>query len=608
MMQPNRPNEPPPLMGRFGPGNRQFGKVERAKDTRATLLRMWQLLRERQGMLIIVALLVILTTILQVIGPYLLGIAIDQYILRGDLPGLAQIALLMLVVYLLTSLLSWVQSYLMAGVAQRTVRDLRDRLFGHVQVLPLRSFDQRPHGELISRLTNDVENINLVLADGLIQLISGVLGLIGVTIAMLLINPTLTVISVGVIAFLTIGLNRGVAPRTRGGFRQQQAALGELNGLIEETITGQRVVIAYRRQPQIMEQFEQINQRLRHAAVRAQFFAGIIGPMMNWINNLGLLVVGGVGGWMAAQGLATVGVIAGFIGYSRQFGRPLNELATIYNAIQAGIAGAERVFALLDEPAEIDAKAVATATPTTLKGDVRFNDVDFAYLPDQPVLRQVSLHAQPGQIVALVGPTGAGKTTIINLLTRFYEIDQGLVTIDGHDLRSFAKADLRRQLGIVLQDTFLFAGTVMENIRYGRLEASDEQVIAAAKLANADQFIHRLPHGYQTMLSERGNNLSQGQRQLLAIARAMLADPRILILDEATSSVDTRTEVHIQEAMLRLMQGRTSFVIAHRLSTIRDADQILVIDGGRIVERGTHTQLLNQPGMYQRLYQSQFKG
>ncbi len=373
------------------------------------------------------------------------------------------------------------------------------------------------------------------------------------------------------------------------------------------------MVKAYHREPVVIAQFDAANRELRQAATRAQIFAGFIGPMMNVINNLGLAIVAGAGGWMAVQGLATVGTIASFISYTRQFGRPLNEIANLYNLIQAAVAGAERVFEVIDEPAEVDASQVvagehdAAAALPGIRGDVVFEDVSFAYEPGVPVLKHVSLHAAPGQTVALVGPTGAGKTTIVNLLTRFYEIDNGRVTIDGQDLRAIGKEDLRRQLGIVLQDTFLFSGTVMDNIRYGRLDARDDEVIAAAKLANADQFIHRLPQGYDTPLSERGSNLSQGQRQLLAIARAILADPSILILDEATSSVDTRTEQHIQEAMLRLMAGRTSFVIAHRLSTIRDADQILVINHGTIVERGTHEQLLAQGGFYQRLYASQFR-
>ncbi len=602
-------NDPPPLMGRFGPHMRQMGKIERAKDTRATIRRLWGYLRHQRIALTTTVVIVIGTTLLNILGPYLLGRAIDGYILTHDLAGLAGMCLLMLAIYGLISLLTWAQSYIMAGAAQRTIRDIRNDLFERLQVLPLRFFDQRAHGDLMSRLANDVENINMVLADGVVQIISGVLSMIGVTAVMIGINPLLAIVSVLSVTLLTVGLNGWLAPRMRTGFREQQAALGVLNGLIEETITGQRVVKAYHRESVVIEQFDTANTQLRNNATRAQIFAGVIGPMMNFINNSGLAVVAGIGGWMAVQGLATVGTIASFITYTRQFGRPLNELATLYGAIQSAVAGAERVFAIIDEPVEPDHISVANDQPLQqIQGEVIFEQVSFSYVPETPVLKQVSLHAKPGQVIAFVGPTGAGKTTIINLLTRFYEIDSGRITIDGRDIREIRKLDLRRQLGIVLQDTFLFSGTVADNIRYGRLDASEAEVISAAQLANADPFIHRLPQGYQTQLSERGNNLSQGQRQLLAIARAILANPRILILDEATSSVDTRTEQHIQEAMRRLMAGRTSFVIAHRLSTIRDADQILVINRGELIERGTHASLLEQDGFYARLYASQFRG
>ncbi|MDZ4720021.1 MAG: ABC transporter ATP-binding protein [Roseiflexaceae bacterium] len=599
------PVEPPQLLGRMGGGPRQFGKVEHAKDRRGTIRRLWGYLKHQRNALILTAAMVVVTTALNVLGPYLLGLAIDKYVLTHDLPGLAWICLLMLAAYALNALLTWLQSYVMAGAAQRTIRDLRADLFKKLQSLPLRFFDQRAHGDLMSRLTNDIENVNQVLADGIVQIVSGVLSMIGVAIAMLLINPVLALVSILSITLMSLTVNMWVAPRTRSGFRQQQVSLGKLNGLIEETISGQRVVKAYHREPVVIEQFDQNNRELRKAATRAQIFASLIGPMMNFVGNLGLAVVAGIGGWMAVQGLATVGTIAGFINFSRQFGRPLNELANLYSAIQSAVAGAERVFAIIDETPETDAP---DALPLgAIRGDVRFEQVSFGYEPDVPVLKQIDVRAEPGQIIALVGPTGAGKTTIVNLLTRFYEIDSGQILIDSQDIRQIRKTDLRQQLGIVLQDTFLFAGSVMANIRYGRLDASADEVIAAARLANADQFIHRLPQGYETLLSERAGNLSQGQRQLLAIARALLANPSVLILDEATSSVDTRTEQHIQEAMLRLMAGRTSFVIAHRLSTIRDADQILVINHGEVIERGTHTQLLAQHGFYQHLYTSQFR-
>jgi len=607
-MAENRDSRPPaplpPILGRGGPAL-SIGKVERAKDTRGTIGRVWGYLRRHRLALIVTVFLVLGSTGLNLLGPYLLGLAIDRYILPGDLPGLARISLLMLVVYLGSSLLTWLQSYIMAGAAQNTVRDIRNDLFAKLQILPLGFFDRRAHGDVMSRLTNDVENINLVLSDSLTQLVSGVVSMFGVAVAMLVINPRLTIVSVVTISVLSLTLTRWVARRTRDAFRQQQATLGKLNGLIEETVTGQRVVKAYHREGVVIEQFDAANRDVREAATRAQTYAGFVGPLMNFVNNLGLAIVAGIGGWMAVQGLATVGTIASFVNYTRQFGRPLNDIANLYNTIQAAVAGAERVFEVIDEASDVDAP---DALPLAqIKGDVRFHEVSFSYDPGVPVLKNVSLQAQPGQIVALVGPTGAGKTTIVNLLTRFYEIDSGWITIDGQDIRRIKKEDLRRQLGIVLQDTFLFAGTVSDNIRYGRLDATDDDVIAAARLANAEQFIHRLPHGYHTMLSERASNLSQGQRQLLAIARAILANPSILILDEATSSVDTRTEKHIQEAMLRLMTGRTSFVIAHRLSTIREADQILVVNHGEIVERGTHQELLDRHGFYQHLYAGQFR-
>lgn len=599
------PLPPSPFPGRGGPGARMMGEVPRAKNARGTVRRLWGYLRRQKRALLLTGGMVVASTGLNLAGPYLLGRAIDVYILPGDLAGLARIVLLLIAVYVLTSLLTWLQSYVMAGASQRTVRDIRNDLFEKMQALPLRFFDQRAHGDLMSRLTNDVENINLVLTDSVTQVVSGILTTIGVVVVMFWINPILGMVSVTTMLVLTFGLNRWVAGRTRQGFRRQQASLGKLNGLIEETITGQRVVKAYHQEQAVMQQFAVTNREVRQTATRAQIFAGFVGPLMNFISNLGLAVVAGVGGLLVLRGMASVGTIAAFINYTRQFGRPLNEIANLYNQIQSAVAGAERVFEVIDESPETD--ALGARALGRIRGEVVFEDVSFGYEPDTPVLKHIDLHARPGQIVALVGPTGAGKTTVVNLLTRFYEVDSGRITIDGQEIRQIRKEDLRRQLGIVLQDTYLFADSVMENIRYGRLDASDEEVVAAAKLANADQFVHRLPHGYDTRLSERGGNLSQGQRQMLAIARAILANPSILILDEATSSVDTRTEKHIQEAMLRLMEGRTSFVIAHRLSTIREADQILVVASGEIIERGTHDELLSQDGFYAQLYASQFR-
>jgi len=596
----------PRIMGRGGGPGRMIGQGEKAGDARGTTRRLWDYLQRQKAGLLLAAVLVAATTGFGLLGPYLMGVAIDQYILEGDLLGLARTARLMLGAYMVTSLTTWLQTYVMAGVSQRTVRDLRNDLFAKLQTLSLHFFDQRTHGELMSRLANDVENISNVLTSSVTQLISGVLSLIGVSVMMLSINPRFALISLVTIPLMAF-LTKWVSGRTRRGFREQQQSLGAMNGIIEETVTGQRVVKAYVRERAAMEAFEGANRKLQRASTGAEIFSGVFGPMTNFVNNVSLAIVAGVGGWMAVQGLATVGTIASFVNYARQFARPLREIASLNNTIQSALAGAERVFEILDQVPEV-ADAPDAVALDEIAGEVVFDQVDFGYVPGVQVLKDVRLHADPGQTIALVGPTGAGKTTIVNLLTRFYDIDSGSIRIDGQDIRQVRKDDLRRLLGIVLQDTFLFSESVMENIRYGRLDATDQEVKAAARLANADQFIHRLPQGYDTPLSERGSNLSQGQRQLLAIARAILADPGILVLDEATSSVDTRTEQHIQEAMLRLMEGRTSFVIAHRLSTIREADKILVINDGEIIERGTHQELLAQKGFYHHLYVSQFRG
>ncbi len=609
----NRPSIPEPRRigppgppGPGGPGGHLARPKERAKDIRGTLRRLWDYLRKQKWSLVAILLLVMGSSSLGFVGPYLIGKAIDDYILKHDIPGLGRLALLMIALYAVGASINWLEAYLMSAVAQRTVRDLRNDLFAKLQTLSLRFFDQRSHGELMSHLTNDVENVSNVLNGGITQLLSSLISLVGVTVMMFVLNVRLAIVTLITLPLMMV-LSNVIARYTRQGFREQQQYLGELNGIIEETVTGHQVVKAFVREEAVIAEFGKVNAKLRRAATRAQIFAGTMGPIGNFVNNTGFAIVAGAGGWMAVRGMATVGTIAAFINYARQFSMPLNQISNLYNTIQSAIAGAERVFAILDETPEL-VDAPDAIPLTDIRGAVVFEDVCFGYNPETPVLKHVSLHAKPGHTIALVGPTGAGKTTIVNLLTRFYDIDSGRITIDGIDIRKLRMADLRRGLGIVLQDTYLFADTVMENIRYGRLDATDEEVIAAAKLANADQFIHRLPEGYQTVLSERAGNISQGQRQLLAIARAILADPRILILDEATSSVDTRTEKNIQEALLRLMKGRTSFVIAHRLSTIRDADAILVINNGEIIERGTHEALLAQRGFYYHLYMSQFKG
>ena len=583
---------------------RGMGKTEKAKYARESLLRLWGYLSQEKRAISITISTVLTTTLLSLAMPYLQTIGFDRYLKNRDLKGLGFVCLVMLAIAIFSSLFSWLQSYVTAGASQRVISKIRTDLFKKLQSLPLHFFDKNSQGDLMSRLTNDIENINSVLSESVASLVSGAITLVGVAIAMLILNWKLALVSMAVLVGTSVWLNRWVVKRTRDAFRSQQASLGALNGLIEETLSAQRLVKACHREESAIQTVEDAATKLRNAATKAQTLTSVIGPMMNFMGNLSMASIAGYGGFLALHHEATVGTLSGFILYMWMFRRPLNEIATLYNSIQSAIAGAERVFQTIDETPEVDTGALGADKP--MAGEVIFEGVDFSYLAGTPVLQGIDLIAKPGQVVALIGPTGAGKTTIINLLTRFYEIDSGRILIDGIDLREISKDTLRTQQGVVLQDAFLFSGTVRENIRYGRLNATDAEVEAAAQLANADGFIAHLPNEYETVLTERGGNLSQGQRQLLTIARAVIADPRILILDEATSSIDTRTEKMIQEAMRRLMQGRTSFVIAHRLSTIRDADQILVIDQGRILERGTHESLIEQDGFYAQLYARQF--
>lgn len=586
-----------------GPGRGAI-PIVRAKNRGATIKRIWAYLNRQRAGLIVVYVFTALNAIVALIGPYLLGTAIDTAVIPGDWDKLVRFCLLLIGIYLLGSVVAWVQAYVMTSVSQNTVFELRRDLFAKYQELPVQFFDTHSSGELMSRATNDIDNVSNTLNQSVTQLLNSLITLSGSLVIMLSLSLPLTVVALITIPLVLLA-SRKITGLSRVYFKNQQRHLGELNGFIEETISGQKVVKQYRREEIEVRRFRSISGELNKVGIKAQIVSGLVGPVMNLINNLNFALIAGVGGWMAFHDIVTVGVIVSFLNYSRQFGRPINELANQYNLIQSAIAGAERVFEVMDMPSEYgDDK---DSELPRLSGEVKFDNVSFGYKADAPILRRVTFEAKPGEKIALVGPTGAGKTTIINLLTRFYEIDGGNVFIDGREIRDLDKNALRRQLGMVLQDAHVFSGTIRENIRFGRLDATDREVEEAARLANAERFIARLPHGYDTMLESEGSNLSHGQRQLLTIARAILSDPAILILDEATSSVDTRTEMQIQHAMKTLMKGRTSFVIAHRLSTIRDADRILVIQNGEIAEQGNHEQLLALSGVYHELYNSQFK-
>jgi len=587
-------------------GPRGMGNIEKAKDVRGTLGRLLSYLGEYRVHITAVAAFTVVSTLLSLAGPYLQGLAIDRYVIEGDAAGLMRIMTLLAGTYIASAAMSMISGWIMATVSQRSLKKLRKELFEHMQTLSLSFFDKRPAGDLMSRLTNDIDAIAAALAQNVTELIRNAITLVGIMVMMFSLNMWLALASLIVFPLMVV-LTAMVSGRTRSSFRALQMNMGALNSVMQETITGQRAVIAFSQQESVNRKFTAANTNVKELGIKAMTYAMLVPPLMGILSNANIAIVAGLGGWMALKGLATVGTIAAFISYSRSFANPLRHFANLYNSIQSALAGAERIFEIIDTESELtDAPDAVSADDFV--GLVEFNDVDFSYVPGVQVLKDIDLKAEPGQTIALVGPTGAGKTTMVNVLTRFYDIQDGSIEIDGMDIRHVKKDDLRRKLGIVLQDVFLFSGTVMENIRYGRLDATDGECIEAAKLANADGFIRRLPQGYRTNLSEQGSNLSQGQRQLLSIARAIVADPAILVLDEATSSVDTRTEVQIQEALLRLMKGRTSFVIAHRLSTIRNADAVLVINGGEIIERGTHDELLAKKGFYYNLYMSQFKG
>ena len=590
----------------IGIGNAvQPGKIEKPKNSAAAVHRLLRYLSPFRSKLIVVAFLVVLYSLLGLTGPYLIGLAIDRFMVKKDIAGLERIALLMLLVYLIYNLFQLISGWIMAKVSQTALRQLSGDLFTHIQTLPVSYFDHNSPGSLMSRLTNDTDAINQAISQNVTSLVASVLSLIGIMVAMFLLNFWLALSALLVIPVM-FWFTQFIARNTRKGFRELQKQLGEMYGVMEESISGLKVIKAFRRNEEVIERFHSQNDKVFKAAVYANSYAMMLMPLTNVLGNLFVIVIAFVGGWIALKGMVTVGVIATFIIYGQNFIQPLRQLANMYNIIQAALAGSERIFEILDIPSEVD--TTVETLPSTIPGTIRFDHVDFGYQKGMSVVKDMTFDAAPGKTIALVGPTGAGKTTIINLLTRFYEVSSGVITVAGKDIRDYSKADLRRKIGLVLQDTFLFSGTVLENIRFGRLDATDSECHHAAKLAEADEFIRQLPEGYNTILLERAGNLSQGQRQLLAITRVILANPEILILDEATSSVDTRTELRIQKALLTLMKGRTSFVIAHRLSTIRDADQVLVIDRGTIVEKGTHRELLDHEGMYYDLYISQFKG
>ncbi len=612
MSEKKRPAGGPPPGGPGGGNMMMLG--EKPKDFKATFRRLLRYLRPRRTALVGVFLAAILSTVFMIAGPKIMGTAITElfegaYAKFQGVPGAAidftkigQILLWLAGMYIISSLFNYLQQYLMSGIAQKTVYDLREDVNHKLERLPLKYYDGRPNGETLSRVTNDIDTIGSTLQQSVTSFITSIVTIVGILIMMLTISPLLTLISL-VSLPVSIFAIRPILKRSQKYFADQQRTLGQLNGHVEEMYTGHSVVKAFGHERKAVEQFDAVNEELYEAGRKAQFISGIIMPMMMFIGNISYVLISIVGGILVTQRAISIGDIQAFITYTRQFTQPITQTANIANIVQSTVAAAERVFELLDEEEEI--KEVTTHRLTRAEGAVAFEHVDFGYGTDL-LIEDMNIDVAPGQTVAIVGPTGAGKTTMINLLMRFYELNGGTIRIDGIDTREMSREDLRTTFGMVLQDTWLFNGTIRDNLAYGKSGATEEEIIAAAKTAHADHFIRTLPDGYDTVLNEEASNISQGQKQLLTIARAVLADPPIMILDEATSSVDTRTEVFIQQAMRRLMEGRTSFVIAHRLSTIKDADLILVMNQGRVIEQGTHEELLEADGFYADLYNSQF--
>lgn len=578
----------------------RFAQGKKAKDPRGTFRRLLRFYLSEGRAVFLVAGLLLVQTILGVAAPYLVGKAVDAMGGTVDFGRVRFLVLVLLGAYGISWLIDLTQGLLMTSASQHIVSTMRRALFDKFQTLPLAYHDSQSHGELMSRMTNDIDNISQIIAACTTSLVSAGITLLGSLAVMLYLSRWMT-LAVLIIVPLVYAATKVAGGHSRRMFGAQQRELGSLNGIVEETISGQKIVKAFNREGAVVEQFTSVNKRLQKAATSAYIWAGLLMPMISTISNIGYLSVAVVGGLMVAKELVSVGVIATFITYSRQIAHPLNNLAGVYNNLQSALAGAERIFQVMDEADEPE-DVPGAVEMTTPRGHVRFEDVSFAYTPGHDVIRHISFEAQPGQKIALVGATGAGKTTVVNLLTRFYDVSGGAVYLDGVDIRQYRRDSLRRAFSVVLQDTCLFTGTIADNIRYGYPEATDEEVVAAAKAGGAHEFIIRLSDGYDTQVTGGSVALSQGQRQLIAISRAVLCHAPILVLDEATSSVDTRTELRIQSAMLNLAKGSTSFVIAHRLSTIRDADLILVMRDGEIVERGTHQELLALDGEYANMY------
>lgn len=597
---------PPRPGGSFG--NRNMIEVAKPKSFKGTLKRLWGFLNQDLGKLLIIFIFVLADAALALTGPYLIGLAVDIMTAVKEPVNFGAFELLLVLLaltYITDGVLALLQGWIMAGVSQRVVMNLRGTLFDKLQKLPVAFFDNLTHGELMSRLSNDIDNVSNTISQSTVQLMSGSIAIIGSFVMMVILSPILTLVSLITVPLVVL-LTQTISRRTRVLFKDQQAQLGALNSHVEESISGIQVIKAFNHEKKVIDEFNAVNVTLREVGIRAQIWSGFLMPIMNVINNIGFAAIAMAGGILVVDNVITIGVIASFLSYSRQFVRPLNDLANIFNILQSGVAGAERVFEILDEQEEqsdkIDAKILDNP-----RGEVVFENVSFGYRADVPILKDISFKAEQGSSIALVGPTGAGKTTIVNLITRFYDVMQGKILIDGNDIRDYTRDSLRKCFGIVLQDTYLFMGTIRENIRYGKQDATDAEVEAAAAKAHADVFIKRLPKQYDTVLAENGGNLSQGQKQLISIARVILAEPAILILDEATSSIDTRTELYIQDALLTTMKGRTTFIIAHRLNTIRDADTIMVINHGGIVEKGSHEELISKHGDYYRMFSNQFK-